>query len=232
MLLLSSNDIIISWVFNPICILYHLIEACGTFKVSRCLSLFYGAHVCASKNCHAQKTMYYVIQVKTGKEQQAIEDIMKYKSDQSDFDVFAPYRKALRKYHGEFKEVIERSFPGYVFVETNDAKKLFFDLYWVPGYTRLLGREGLTYNFVPLSEEEARMIDILYNANYGRITEISNIEVQEGDKILVLDGPLAGLKSQIVKVNLHKRYVVVQFPLCGRSVEARIGINIISKIYE
>lgn len=174
--------------------------------------------------------MYYVIHVKTGKEQQAIDDIMKYKSDQSHFDVFAPYRKALRKYHGEFKEVVERCFPGYVFVETNDVEKLFFDLYWVPGYTRLLGREGLTYNFLPLNEEESRMIDILYNANSNRTTEISNIEVREGDKIVVLDGPLMGLKSQIVKVNLHKRYVIVRVPLGNSSAEAQVGINIVSKI--
>ena len=52
--------------------------------------------------------MYYVIQVKTGKEQKAIEDILKNKPNDSDFDVFAPYRKALRKYHGELKEVIDR----------------------------------------------------------------------------------------------------------------------------
>ena len=105
--------------------------------------------------------MYYVIQVKTGKEQQAIEDIMTYKPHESTFDVFAPYRKELRKYKGEFKEVIVRCFPGYLFVETEDAKQLFFDLYWVPGFTRLLGREGLTYNFMPLDEDESRMVDIL-----------------------------------------------------------------------
>ena len=36
--------------------------------------------------------MYYVIQVKTGKEQKAIEDILKNKPDDPDFDVFAPFR--------------------------------------------------------------------------------------------------------------------------------------------
>ena len=174
--------------------------------------------------------MYYVIQVKTGKEQKAIEDILKNKPDDISFDVFAPYRKALRKYHGEFKEVIERCFPGYIFVETNDIKELFKQLYFTPGYQKILGREGVTDNFVPLDKDESRMIDILYNANSNRVTEISNIEVKEGETIRVLDGPLLGLETQIKKVNLHKRTVQVEFMLCGRLVSANVGINIITNI--
>ena len=174
--------------------------------------------------------MYYVIQVKTGKEQKAIEDILKNKPDDLSFDVFAPYRKALRKYHGEFKEVIERCFPGYIFVETNDIKELFKQLYFTPGYQKILGREGVTDNFVPLDKDESRMIDILYNASSNRVTEISNIEVKEGEMIRVLDGPLLGLETQIKKVNLHKRTVTVEFMLCGRLVSANVGINIITNI--
>ena len=175
--------------------------------------------------------MYYVIQVKTGKEDKTIEDIKKYKKDQDyDFEIFSPYRESLRKYNGQYKVVKERCFPGYIFVETNDIKQLFFDLYWVEGYTRLLGREGTSYNFVPLNKDESRMIDILYNANTDRTTEISDIEVIEGDKIRIVDGPLMGIQSEIKKVNLHKRTVTIEFELCNRTVEAKIGINIITKI--
>ena len=185
-------------------------------------------------NEHALKRgnhyMYYVIQVKTGKEQQAIEDILKNKPDDASFDVFAPYRKALRKYKGEFKEVIERCFPGYIFVETNDVKELFRQLYFTPGFQKLLGREEGTENFVPLDKDETRMIDILYNASNNRTTEISNIEVKEGQTIRVLDGPLMGLETQIKKVDLHKRTVKVEFMMCGRLVSASVGINIITDI--
>ena len=56
--------------------------------------------------------MYYVIQVKTGKEQKAIEDILKNKPDDASFDVFSPYRKSLRKYKGENKEVVQAICPN------------------------------------------------------------------------------------------------------------------------
>ena len=174
--------------------------------------------------------MYYVIQVKTGKEQKAIADILKNKPDDASFDVFAPYRKVQRKFHGVFKEVVERCFPGYVFVETNQVKELFKSLYWTPGFTKLLGREADTDNFVPLDKDESRMIDILYSKNNNRITEISNIEVKEGEMIRVLDGPLAGLETQIKKVNLHKRTVTVAYMMCGRLVESSIGINIVTNV--
>ena len=174
--------------------------------------------------------MYYVIHVKTGKEQKAIEDILKNKPDDASFDVFAPFRKIRKKFKGEYKDVVERCFPGYIFVETNDVKKLFKQLYWTPGYQRLLGREADTDNFVPLDKDESRMIDILYNANSERITEISNIEVKEGQRIRVLDGPLMGLETQIKKVDLHKRTVTIEFMMCGRLQTAPLSINIVTDI--
>ena len=174
--------------------------------------------------------MYYVIQVKTGKEQQAIEDILKNKPDDASFDVFSPYRKSFRKYKGVMREVVERCFPGYIFVETNDVQRLFKQLYFTPGFQKILGREGDTDNFVPLDKDESRMIDILYSANNNRITEISNIEVREGEKIRVLDGPLAGLETQIKKVNLHKRKITIEYMMCGRLVTSDVGINIITNI--
>ena len=172
--------------------------------------------------------MYYVIQVKTGKETKAIEAIKKQLGDKEGFDVFAPMRKGLRKYKGEVKEVIERCFPGYIFVETDKPKDLFFDLYWTPEYTKLLGREGYTYNFLPITKEEERIIDILYGSNTNRITEISNIEVHEGQIAKVVDGPLQGNESIIKKVNLHKRTVTLSITVCGRAAEVVVPINIIT----
>ena len=53
------------------------------------------------------------------------------------------------------------------------------------------------------------MIDILYSQNSGHITDISNIEVKEGQTIKVLSGPLLGLETQIKKVNVHKRMITI-----------------------
>ncbi len=181
-------------------------------------------------NKNGRLSMYYVIQVKTGKENETIQDILKNKPDDPSFDVFSPYRKVIKKFKGIEKEVIERCFPGYVFVETNDVKELFRQLYFTPGFQKLLGREEGTENFLPLDKDESRMVDILYSKNNNRITEISNIQVREGEMIRVLDGPLMGLETKIKKVNLHKRTVTIEYTMCNRLVTSNIGINIVTNI--
>jgi transcription antitermination factor NusG len=94
--------------------------------------------------------MYYVVQVKTGKEEKTIESIKKQlkenlKSKADSIDVFSPFKETRKKYKDGFKTVIERCFPGYIFVETDDPKELFTQLYFTPEYTKLLGREGYSY---------------------------------------------------------------------------------------
>ena len=174
--------------------------------------------------------MYYVIRVKTGKEDKTIEDIKKGVDGRLIFDAFSPRRTSLRKYKGNWVEYQERCFPGYIFVETDNIKDLFVELSHVEDYTRILGREGHKDHFVPLNEDESRMIDILYNAETGRTTPLSDVTFAEGDKVLIVDGPLRGIQSTIKKVDLHKRTVVVAFQLFHQTVEVKMGINIITKV--
>ena len=174
--------------------------------------------------------MYYVIQVQTGKEEKVIEDIKRYKKHEDTFDVFSPSMKQLRKYKDGWKEVTVKCFPGYLFVETDNVKQLFEDLYWIEGFTKLLGKErGSDNNFLPLDKDESRVIDILYSEESGRITEISDIVIEEGDKIRVVSGPLMGFEGVIVKKNLHKRLVKIRISFAGRAVETDVGVNIITK---
>lgn len=172
--------------------------------------------------------MYYVIQVQGGKEDKVIEEIAKQNHPSVVLDAFAPKRKAKRKYKDGWQEIEERCFPGYVFVETDAAKMLFKDLYWIPEFTKLLGREEGTDNFVPLSEEESRMVDILYGKQTERVTDLSKIEIQAGDKVRILDGPLRDLETKIKKVNLHKRKVTVEILICNAPFEVEVGIDIIT----
>ena len=173
--------------------------------------------------------MYYVIQVKSGREDKVVEEIMKQNRKTVVFDAFLPKRKSKRKYKDGWHEIEERCFPGYVFVETDAPKSLFKDLYWIPEFTRLLGREEGTDNFVPLSEEEARMVDILYGKASERVTNLSLIEIQEGDKIRILDGPLRDIETKIKKVNLHKRKVTVEIEIAGVIFDVDVGIDLVSK---
>ena len=69
-----------------------------------------------------------------------------------------------------------------------------------------------------------------YTQNVEMTNMISDISIKEGDKIIVLDGPLDGLLGQIKKINLHKRLVTVGFTMCNRPVEAELSINIVTNV--
>ena len=60
--------------------------------------------------------MYYVIQVRTGKEDKTIDAIKRQIGNKEGFDVFSPYRLVPKKIKGEIVEKKERCFPGYIFV--------------------------------------------------------------------------------------------------------------------
>ena len=175
--------------------------------------------------------MYYVIQVKTGKEEQTMEDIRHLGKDDPYFDVFSPYKEVYRKYGGERRKVKERCFPGYLFVETNDVDRLFRELYELEAFTRLLGREGKTNHFAPLLEKEERMINILYGREQDRTSKILDIEVlKEGDRVRVLDGPLMDMEFPVKKVDLHRRRILLDLSLAGRDTKVEVGINIVMKV--
>ena len=63
----------------------------------------------------------------------------------------------------------------------------------------------------------------------NRITDISLIDIKEGNKIEVVEGPLVGFEGRILKVNLHKRTVSVLLDMCGREIEVLLGIDFIKK---
>lgn len=174
--------------------------------------------------------MYYVIQVQTSKENKMIEEIKRHLSEDILIDCFSPIFIQRKNIKGIWVDFNKPAFPGYIFIETNDIKEVFHQLYYVEGFTRLLGREPNSENFLPLNNSESRMIEILYGKESNHVLGISEVKLEPGKRIRVLKGPLFGFEGLIKKVNLHKRNVIITFPFGGKSVEATVGIDIIDKI--
>ena len=58
-------------------------------------------------------------------------------------------------------------------------------------------------------------------------TSISRIEIEEGNTVRVVDGPLRGYLGNVVKVNLHKREAVVRVEFMGRDLELKMGVDMV-----
>ena len=106
---------------------------------------------------------------------------------------------------------------------TGQPEKLYQRLKNIPRLTKILGREE-NY-FIPLRENEKRLLQSIGDKEHR--TSISKVAIEEGKQVQVIDGPLKEYVGNVVKVNLHKREVVVEVTFMGRPVELKMGIEMV-----
>lgn len=174
--------------------------------------------------------MYYVIQVQASKEERMIEEIKRHITKDFLIDIFSPLYVQRKKIKGQWVDCEKPAFPGYIFIETENIKEVFRELYYVEGFAKLLGRESNSENFLPLSKSESKMVEVLYGKQNDHTLGVNQIQLEQGMKIRVLKGQLFGLEGLIKKINLHKRNVTITFPFGGKAIEATVGIDIVDKI--
>ncbi|MCD8300076.1 MAG: antiterminator LoaP [Clostridiales bacterium] len=172
--------------------------------------------------------MWYVIQVRTGTE----EDIVKkcrneYRGEKIDRrvlqDCFIPYAEHKRKIDGKWRTVKKVLFPGYVFLDGGDAGALYMELKKVTGLTRLLSVGDAV---VPLTEKEMGFI-----MRFGGTDHVVGMSegIIEGSRVQVLSGPLEGMETMIKRVDRHKRKAWLEVEMLGEIREIQVGLEIAVK---
>lgn len=167
--------------------------------------------------------MWYVIQTLSGEEEQTADVIRKMVSADIAQECFVPKRERMKKFQGMWNKVEEILFHGYAFVISDKPEELYERLRQVPKLTRVLGREAEF--FYPLSEKEEMLVRGIGDQKHR--TSLSKVAIGEGKRIHVVDGPLKGYVGNIVKVNLHKREVVVRVEFMGREMELKMGVEMV-----
>lgn len=167
--------------------------------------------------------MWYVIQTLGGEEEKTADIIKKRVSSYYIEDCFIPKRERMKKFHGYWNKVEEILFPGYVFVISQQPEVLYQELRQIPKLTKILGREN--EHFVTLDEEEQRLIQEIGDEDHR--TSLSKVTVAEGNRVQVIEGPLKGYLGNVVKVNLHKREVIVKVSFMGREIELFMGVEMV-----
>ncbi|MCI8887578.1 MAG: antiterminator LoaP [Hungatella sp.] len=167
--------------------------------------------------------MWYVIQTLGGEEERTAHMIRRKIPPYYMKECFVPKRERMKKFHGTWNKVEEILFHGYVFVISETPESLYQELKKIPRLTKMLGRENAL--FFPLSETEEQMVQGIGDQEHR--TVISRIKADEGKKIRVIDGPLKDYVGDVVKVNLHKREVVVRVEFMGKMVELFMGVEMV-----
>jgi len=171
--------------------------------------------------------MYFVIHTTRGQEEELIRKIKRRKESSCFEDVFIIKRDLKKKFNGKWNDVTERLFPGYIFVETEEPKKMHLLLNEIEGYSKVVGfKDDEIIHYIPLSEVEEDFIKGLAGKENDYTIGVSEIEVLEGKKIRVISGPLLGQEGIVKKVNLHKRVAEVEIIFLNQPVMIEFGIDI------
>lgn len=127
--------------------------------------------------------MWYVIQTTTGKEEELAGIVRRNVSHELYDSCFSMKRELLKRLGGGWTTVTETMFPSYVFLETEQPERLFYELKRLPEYTRLLGdNEGC---FIPLEKEEENFLDILRrNEKETCVAGLTTLDLDENGNTL------------------------------------------------
>lgn len=166
----------------------------------------------------------YVIQVAGGKESRVVELIDKFVSEGLVQECFIPRYEIMRRYRGEWHKRVETLVPGYLFIECKDVGRVNEELRRVPAFTRLLGNDD---RFIPLTDDEVRWLNAFTDLG-DRVVKMSE-GVIEGDKVIVLNGPLMNHEGRISKIDRHRRIAYLDMPMMGRMKTIKVGLEIVSK---
>ena len=171
--------------------------------------------------------MWYVIQVYTGREME-IAGQCRARVMEEDEDVFVPLAERQSKINGEQQIIKKRLFPGYVFIETERIEDFHMRLKQIKAMAKIL-RTGET--MTPIHKEEEEHLRRLGIGNEGHTATYSEGYL-EGEKLVVTSGALEGYEGKVKKILRHKRLVVLEVPLLGRTVEVTLGLGVVEKRQE
>ena len=162
--------------------------------------------------------MWYVIWTSTGSENRAKESIEGMVNR-----CYVP-RKAINiKRDGEWKITEKALFPGYLFVDTDDAEELSIKLHTIEGFSQLLTTDK---KFFPLYGNDANFAEKLYNRK--GLFDMSEGYI-EGDTVRVTAGPLYGREGLIKKIDRHKRLAYLEYTMFGQTMSTSVGLEITEK---
>lgn len=166
---------------------------------------------------------WYVVNVPTGKGTKMCQVIERISPEGAVIERFSPRYATQIKRAGEWIDVQKTLLPGYVVVATRQIDVVKRCLRKVPEYARVLSTGE---SFVPLTSEERAWIEA-FTYEGDRCVPMS-MGVMEGDRVVVVSGPLKGREALIKSLNRHRSIAYVELQICGRTVTTKVGLGIVS----
>ena len=85
---------------------------------------------------------------------------------------------------------------------------------------------GIGDQILPLVQEEVELL--MRIGTDKQLVEMSS-GIIENDRVRILSGPLMGMEGNIRRIDRHKRIAYLEIEMFGRTVEMKVGLEIIRK---
>lgn len=168
--------------------------------------------------------MWYVIQVTRGREDAMAELIVRAVSADVLEECFYPQYETEIKLRGAWVRCAKPLFPGYLVAVTDDPVGVQDELRKLPEFARVL---TMGEKPAPLAAEEVELIGNFTHPG-ERVVPMSRA-IKQGEKVVIVDGPLVGHEGLIREVNRHKSVATLEVDLCGRKVATRVGLAVLAE---
>jgi len=142
------------------------------------------------------------------------------------FRVVVPEEKDTEVKNGKEKEVVHKTFPGYVLVEMVMTDESWYIVRNTPGVTGFVGSHGAGSKPSPLLPEEIN--SILHSL--GMSTRTVELKVENGETVKIIEGAFSGLEGQVDEIDEEKQKLKVNIDMFGRETSTELDFDQVDKI--
>lgn len=172
---------------------------------------------------HSKEPKWYVLHTFSGYENVAKENletvVEKFNLQDRIFDIIIPEEDVIEEKNGKKKLVTRKSMPCYILVKMIYGDDLWHNVTRTRGITGFVGPKGRP---LALTEEEVMKMRL------EKIKVETDLEV--GDKVEIIDGPLDKMVGTIVAVNTEASLVTVTVEMFGRENNVELEFGQVHKI--
>ncbi len=164
--------------------------------------------------------MWYVMQTMTGKEEELVMMIQTIIPTSVYKDCFVAYYERMWRRQQQSIIHVERMFPGYVFIITEDPEQLFLQLKRVPAMSKMMA--DASYTFLALDPEEEQFFQDMLALDH--VVHLSYVKTNSQKQVLRVSGPLKKYMLNVVRYQFKKRYAIIRLTLLGEEKTVPLGI--------
>ena len=177
----------------------------------------------------ASEKRWYIVQTYSGKENSVMDNLVSRISmldmQEQIFQVLVPETKTYeKKKNGELKEIITKTYPGYLFIDMIVTDDTWFMVRNTPMVTGFLGSSGGGSKPVPLLDEEINPILKACGINNDK-----PFDCEVGDTVLIKSGPFVNSTGKVGQINLDSRKVYVLVDVFGRESSVELDFDEVEK---